>query len=205
LRLLGVDAHEVGDPVVLGPQTAEALDERAQALADDPDGAVGFAQRGEALDGGPEHVGFRGGISAVGVRGRMSTADRHLRTPPTASRTRPRWTIFSRPTTSATARPCPRCGCPATRRCRQTSLEDKLELFTARWMNQDRRPEVLAVSGHDVLVGQGPVRRRASRGSGGVTEPVTASHRWIVPTGGGYFFGRSLPTLRALADGADLS
>jgi hypothetical protein len=80
-----------------------------------------------------------------------------------------------------------------------------LELFTARWMNQDRRPEVLAVSGHDVIVGQGPVRRRAFRGSGGVTEPVTASDRWIVPTGGGYFFGRSLPTLRALADGADLS
>jgi hypothetical protein len=31
------------------------------------------------------------------------------------------------------------------------------------------------------------------------------SARWIVPTGGGYFFGPSLQTLRVLADGGDLS
>jgi hypothetical protein len=30
---------------------------------------------------------------------------------------------------------------------------------------------------------------------------VQATGRWIVPTGGGYFFGPSGPALRALADG----
>jgi len=49
------------------------------------------------------------------------------------------------------------------------------------------------------------VRRGVFRGNGGATEPVTASARWIVPTGGGYFFGPSLRTLRVLADGGDLS
>ena len=88
--------------------------------------------------------------------------------------------------------------------CWQTSLEDQFELLTARWMNQDRRPEVLAHSGHDLLVGQAPVRRCAFRGDDGATEPVTASARWVVPTGGGYFFGPSLPTLRALAEGRQL-
>ena len=61
------------------------------------------------------------------------------------------------------------------------------------------------MSGHDLLVGQAPVRRGVFRGNGGATEPVTASARWIVPTGGGYFFGPSLRTLRVLADGGDLS
>jgi hypothetical protein len=60
-----------------------------------------------------------------------------------------------------------------------------------------------------------PARRHARRagagaaggvpGDGGATEPVTASARWIVPTGGGYFFGPSLQTLPVLADGGDLS
>ena len=61
------------------------------------------------------------------------------------------------------------------------------------------------MSGHDLLVGQAPVRRGVFRGNGGATEPVTATARWIVPTGGGYFFGPSLRTLRVLADGGDLS
>jgi Dyp-type peroxidase family len=84
--------------------------------------------------------------------------------------------------------------------CWQTSLEDQFELLTARWMNQDRRPEVLAVSGHDVLVGQAPVRRCVFRGAEGRSEPVSTNARWIVPTGGGYFFGPSLPTLHAWAE-----
>ena len=88
--------------------------------------------------------------------------------------------------------------------CWQTSLEDQFELLTARWMNQERRPEVLAVSGHDLLVGQAPVRRCAFRGDGGATRPVTASRplgradrRWLL-------LRASLPTLRALAEGREL-
>jgi Dyp-type peroxidase family len=89
--------------------------------------------------------------------------------------------------------------------CWQTSIENQFELLTARWMNQDKAPEVLAVSGHDVLVGQAPVRRCAFRGADGRTERVEATARWIVPTGGGYFFAPSLPALRALAEGREPS
>jgi hypothetical protein len=32
---------------------------------------------------------------------------------------------------------------------------------------------------------------------------VTATARWLAPTGGGYIFGPSLPALRALADGRE--
>ena len=64
--------------VILGGPTGESLDERLAALAADPDGAVGFTQRGEVLDGEREHFGFRDGLSAVGVRGRLSEADRHF-------------------------------------------------------------------------------------------------------------------------------
>ena len=64
--------------VILGGPTGEALDERLAALAADPDGAIGFTQRGEVLDGEREHFGFRDGLSAVGVRGRLSEAARHF-------------------------------------------------------------------------------------------------------------------------------
>jgi Dyp-type peroxidase family len=381
--------------VVLGADTAGALDERVGALAADPDGVVGFSQRGAVLDGEREHFGFRDGVSQVGVRGRLSAGERHFLTrrwiDPADVRARvdarpgqplvwpgqflfgyprqdrtdalhpvppgavPSWAadgsllVFRRlrqdvprfreftagesarlralpgfegwtqdrfeaalvgrwPDGSAlmraTERPDPAatddlfaanhfgygeaqepvrvCADPAAalepqaimasadelrtvsgapadpagercprfahvrkvnprdrttdqggreatlatqvlRRgitwgaphvpdegerdcgllflCWQTSIEDQFELLSARWMNQDRRPEVLAVNGHDVLVGQAPVRSCAfpSTAADGRTERVSASARWIVPTGGGYFFGPSLPTLRALA------
>ena len=66
-------------------------------------------------------------------------------------------------------------------------------------------PEVLSTSGHDVLVGQGPTRRCSFRGAGDQLSIVATSAEWIVPTGGGYFFGPSLTTLRALAEGRPLS
>lgn len=383
--------------VVLGGDSPAELDERIDALAADPDGVVGYSERGEVLDGEREHFGFRDGVSQVGVRGRLSTGDRHFLTrrwidpaderarldarpgqplvwpgqfvfgyprqdridalhpvPPAAVppwavdgsllvfrrlrqdvprfreftaaesarlRTLPgfdgwaqdrfeaalvgRWpdgsalvrapdgpdpgvtddlfaanhfgygepqgpvrvcadadaaheplgivadaeelrTVPGAPADPAGER-CPRFahvrkvnprdrttdqgGREATlttqvlRRgipwgapyapdetptdrgllflCWQTSIEDQFELLAARWMNQDRRPEVLAVNGHDVLVGQAPVRTCAfpSTAGDGRTERVSATARWIVPTGGGYFFGPSLPTLRALAAG----
>ena len=66
--------------VVLGAQAAQPPDERAELLAADPDGAVVFTQRGEVLEGDREHFGFRDGVSAVGVRGRLSAGDRHFLT-----------------------------------------------------------------------------------------------------------------------------
>jgi hypothetical protein len=70
--------------------------------------------------------------------------------------------------------------------CRQTSLEDQFELLTARW--DEPGPPAR---------GAGEIRARRTRRS------ARSSDRSPSP-GAGYFFGRSLPTLRALADGADL-
>ena len=80
----------------------------------------------------------------------------------------------------------------------QTSIEDQFELLNSKWMNRKRAPE--GTAGHDLLVGQAAVRRCELFGSDGRTEAVEATgETWIVPTGGGYFFGPSLSALRTLA------
>jgi Dyp-type peroxidase family len=85
----------------------------------------------------------------------------------------------------------------------QTSLEEQFELLSARWMNRRHGPEGNA--GHDLLIGQAPQRECTLLGKGGRTDSLRTSVRWVLPTGGGYFFGPSLSTLRALAtqDGDD--
>jgi Dyp-type peroxidase family len=79
----------------------------------------------------------------------------------------------------------------------QTSLEDQFELLSTQWMNRKLGPE--GTSGHDLLVGQAATRECVFRGRDGATAPVRTSTRWVIPTGGGYFFGPSISTLRALA------
>lgn len=85
--------------------------------------------------------------------------------------------------------------------CWQTDIEQQFELLSTKWMNREAPPEVLGTSGHDVLVGQAAVRRCTFRGADDQTSTVATSAEWITPTGGGYFFGPSLPTLRALVEG----
>jgi Dyp-type peroxidase family len=85
--------------------------------------------------------------------------------------------------------------------CWQTDIEQQFELLSTKWMNREVPPETLGTSGHDLLVGQATTRRCTFRGAEGGSSTVATSTEWIVPTGGGYFFGPSLPTLRALAEG----
>jgi deferrochelatase/peroxidase EfeB len=80
----------------------------------------------------------------------------------------------------------------------QTSLEHQFELLSARWMNRRHGPEGNA--GHDLLVGQADMRTCQFPGRDGRTETLAATEHWVLPTGGGYFFGPSLSTLRALAE-----
>ncbi len=82
--------------------------------------------------------------------------------------------------------------------CWQTSIEDQFELLNSKWMNRPRAPE--GGAGHDLLVGQAPVRRCPLPGADGRTEPVQTEDAWVVPTGGGYFFGPSLSALSGFAE-----
>jgi Dyp-type peroxidase family len=81
--------------------------------------------------------------------------------------------------------------------CWQTSIEDQFELLNSKWMNRSRAPE--GGAGHDLLVGQAPVRRCMLPGTDGQAQMVQSDDAWVVPTGGGYFFGPSLSALRAFA------
>jgi Dyp-type peroxidase family len=79
----------------------------------------------------------------------------------------------------------------------QSSIDEQFELLTTRWMNRGQGPE--GNSGHDLLVGQARKREAVLPGPGGRTARLSTDVRWVVPTGGGYFFGPSLGTLAALA------
>ncbi|MCA1569840.1 MAG: hypothetical protein LC798_05860 [Chloroflexi bacterium] len=76
----------------------------------------------------------------------------------------------------------------------QTSITDAFEFLSHGWMNRVIAPE--GKGGHDLLVGQaGDAERRAQLPGG--RPPLTTSERWVIPTGGGYFFS---PSLGAVAD-----
>jgi Dyp-type peroxidase family len=82
--------------------------------------------------------------------------------------------------------------------CWQTSIERQFEVLNSKWMNRPRAPE--GTAGHDLLVGQAPTRRCTFRGPEGRTAVVQSERVWVVPTGGGYFFGPSLSALRTFAE-----
>lgn len=77
--------------------------------------------------------------------------------------------------------------------CWQTSIVRQFERLTVGWMNRDDAPQP---GGHDLLVGQAPVRCAMLDGVAVVT-----SERFVVPTGGAYLFAPSTSALRALAEG----
>jgi Dyp-type peroxidase family len=87
----------------------------------------------------------------------------------------------------------------------QASIEDQFEFLVARWMGDPSRPKM--PGGHDILVGQndtpgeGRERRCTMFGSGIQQASIATKARWIVPTGGGYFFVPSIAALRDVLGG----
>ena len=84
--------------------------------------------------------------------------------------------------------------------CYQTSIGGQFELLTRSWMNRTEGPE--GGSGHDLLVGQDTSAARERTGvlrANGEHHTILTGERWVIPTGGGYFFAPSLSLLRRLA------
>ena len=81
----------------------------------------------------------------------------------------------------------------------QASIEDQFEFLCARWANDPSRPKM--PGGHDFIIGQNGApdglrtRRCAMFGSDLKMSHLSTTRRWVIPTGGGYFF---LPSKSAL-------
>ena len=82
--------------------------------------------------------------------------------------------------------------------CYQTSIVRQFEFLISEWSNSPSAPRG---GGLDLLVGQrGDLPRSCFLvGPDGGPVEVTARERWVVPTGGGYFFIPSVHGLHALA------
>jgi len=81
----------------------------------------------------------------------------------------------------------------------QASIEDQFEFLCARWANDPSRPKM--PGGHDFIIGQNGApdgqgtRRCVIFGSNLKESHISTTRRWVIPTGGGYFF---LPSKSAL-------
>jgi deferrochelatase/peroxidase EfeB len=82
----------------------------------------------------------------------------------------------------------------------QTSITEQFETLNSAWMNRAAGPE--GAAGHDLLLGQGTLATRERTGELRADEgrhTIRTTARWVIPTGGGYFFAPSLSLLRRLA------
>jgi Dyp-type peroxidase family len=84
----------------------------------------------------------------------------------------------------------------------QTSFKRQFQVLNSLWMNNPSAPE-LTNEGHDLLVGQNPSgtdRVGTLRDPQGTPRAsLTTVDRWVVPTGGGFFFSPSVSFLRSLS------
>jgi Dyp-type peroxidase family len=83
----------------------------------------------------------------------------------------------------------------------QASIERQFEFLQSRWINDDARPKM--PGGNDLIVGQNAptdagVRRCSLFGAAFQQAEVRAACQWVIPTGGGYFFIPSIPTLQTV-------
>lgn len=77
------------------------------------------------------------------------------------------------------------------------SIRQQFVTLTQTWMNSAGAPEGF---GHDLLVGQSRTGRRAERTIDGINVPIESppQERWVVPTGGGFFFTPAVSVLSQL-------
>ena len=80
-----------------------------------------------------------------------------------------------------------------------TSIVGQFEFVTKNWVNNPtfRRPNTIV----EPIIGQlqsvdGSRKRSFNVRVAGRDHRLTATHRWIIPTGGGYFFVPSLSAIR---------
>jgi Dyp-type peroxidase family len=80
--------------------------------------------------------------------------------------------------------------------CYQRSINDQFEFLMNAWVNNPDFPE--PGEGIDLVIGQRDAVRPFELPGGEVT-PFDAPKRWVITTGGGYFFQPSVIALRSLA------
>jgi Dyp-type peroxidase family len=80
--------------------------------------------------------------------------------------------------------------------CYQRSINDQFEFLMNAWVNNRDFPET--GEGIDLVIGQRDAVRPFELPGGEVT-PFDAPKRWVITTGGGYFFQPSVIALRTLA------
>lgn len=80
--------------------------------------------------------------------------------------------------------------------CYQRSINDQFEFLMNAWVNNRDFPET--DDGIDLVIGQRDAVRPFTL-PGGAVSPFDAPKRWVITTGGGYFFQPSVIALRTLA------
>lgn len=82
----------------------------------------------------------------------------------------------------------------------QTSFKYQFNILNSLWVNNPSAPEVTD-EGHDLLISQNADQERLATlrdPAGAVTATLRAQDRWVIPTGGGFFFAPSVSFLRSL-------
>jgi Dyp-type peroxidase family len=80
--------------------------------------------------------------------------------------------------------------------CYQTSIANQFEFVQRSWVNDSGFPQ--PGDGHDPIISQAEANR-SFRMPGGKSDHISLMQRWVITTGGEYFFAPSINALRLLA------
>ncbi|MEQ1662019.1 MAG: Dyp-type peroxidase [Thiobacillus sp.] len=83
----------------------------------------------------------------------------------------------------------------------QTSFKRQFNVLNSLWVNNPSAPE-MSDEGHDILVSQNSGKDRFATlrdPTGTVMATIQAQERWVIPTGGGFFFTPSISFLKSLS------